>query len=224
MKMPGTNELIDIHVHEPGSTSFCLKNIFAQEITLPFCPSHYCSIGLHPWHINDEAPSLIERMQQVAASHKVLAIGETGLDKTINTTLPMQESVFLKELELAEAVTKPVIIHCVKAYSELMHIRKMRAPVVPWIIHWFNENIQIAGQLIDSGCYLSFGRSLFHPNGRNASVFREVPLECVFFETDDAGITIESVYAKASEIKHMEIDSLKKQIVFNFNTLFNKVD
>ena len=91
-----------------------------------------------------------------------------------------------------------------------------------WMFHWFNENLAIANELIDMDCYLSFGRSLLHPNGKNAEVFRALPLERVFLETDDADITIERVYSKAAELKEISIEDLKKSIKTNFQFVFQK--
>ena len=91
-----------------------------------------------------------------------------------------------------------------------------------WVFHWYNENLAIANELISLDCYLSFGRSLLHPNGKNAEIFRALPLERIFLETDDADVSIENIYAKAAELKDISIENLKKSIIANYQFVFLK--
>lgn len=196
-------------------------NVFAQELKKPLPAGIPCSIGLHPWHLEDnDFEECMELLEQYAGSSQVLALGEAGLDRNIETPLNKQNDVFLEHIKLSEKHEKPLVVHCVKAYSDILGHRKAKAWKMPWLMHWFNENATIAKELTASGCYLSFGRSLLHPNGRNAEVFREVPLACVFFETDDAEVTIEAVYAKACEIKGIALNDLKAVVAANYGKVF----
>ena len=181
----------------------------------------YCSIGLHPWHIQEfNAENCLKKVEEFAAFKQVLAIGETGLDRKIQTPIEIQQSVFMEHIGISEKMSKPLVIHCIKAYSDIMQIRKSKRWKMHWMFHWFNENLAIANEFINMNCYLSFGRSLFHPNGRNADVFRSLPLEYIFLETDDAEVTIENVYKKAAELKNISINELKQKINENFNKVF----
>ncbi|MFN8206132.1 MAG: TatD family hydrolase [Bacteroidales bacterium] len=214
-------DFIDIHTHSPRSAGIYVMNVFAQDLIPDFRPANPCTVGLHPWHLTEtDCINALAALEKAAAHQLVVGIGECGLDKNISTPLNIQEENFLKQLEIAEKFQKPAIIHCVKAYSEMLHIRKRNKWKKPWLFHWFNASREVAADLLDTGCYLSFGRSLLHPNGKNAVVLRNVPTDRIFFETDDAEISIVSVYEKASQVMEIPVDELKKIIRSNYQKLF----
>ena len=214
-------EYIDVHTHSRRKNGIFVQNIFAQELTDHFKPEVFCSIGFHPWHIEQfPAEKMMNALQTHAGNRLVLAIGECGLDKNIQTALWIQEKVFLAQLEIAESVGKPVIIHCVRAYTEIIKLRKSLKWTVPWLFHWFNSSYEVATDLIESGCYLSFGRSLLKPDGKNAGVFAKLPVDRLFLETDDANVSVEELYQKAAQIKEISKDELRRSIRMNFTRLF----
>jgi TatD DNase family protein len=221
MNYPAEKDFIDIHTHSSRNDCFCMQNLFAQDLTAGIPEGGPFSAGLHPWHILDVDYRLVMKsLEKFAADERIIAIGETGLDRNKDIPFELQEKVFLSQVKMAEQAGKPVVIHCVKAYSDLMHIRKNKEWKMKWMFHWFNENLSIANELINLDCYLSFGRSLFHPNGKNAEVFQALPLERIFLETDDAGITIENVYTKAAELKNILLEDLKQIINRNYKIVF----
>ena len=225
MKKASGSEYIDIHTHSARDSGIYVMNVFAQDLEQGISEGVMCSIGLHPWHLEDQdINKCMALLRNYAPDPHVLAIGEAGLDRNIQTSLEKQKEVFVRHIILSEQVKKPLIIHCVKSYSDVLEIRKTDGWKMPWMMHWFNENISIANELIRWGCYLSFGRSLLHPNGRNAEVFRNVPPEYVFFETDDAEIAIGSVYAKAAEVRGIPVDELQRIVAANFEKIFYKAN
>ena len=221
MTPPALSDYIDIHTHSSRENCFYLRNIFAQDLAKGLPDEVPCSIGLHPWHIQEvNVGDCLLSLQDIASRQQVLGIGETGLDRNINVPFETQEKVFLQHIHISETSKKPLVIHCIKSYSDILHIRKSNEWKMIWMFHWFNENLSIATELINLDCYLSFGRSLLHSNGKNAEVFRALPLDHIFLETDDAEVKIENVYAKAAELKSISIDDLKKGINQNFRTVF----
>jgi len=213
---------IDIHTHtfyQAPETTLVL-NAFPNEpekLTLPV----YLSIGLHPWHIqSDTWEKQVETVESAMVPANILAVGESGLDKTIKVPYDLQIRVFEAQLRIAQAHRKPMIIHCVRSYNELLALRKKSDLSLPWIFHWFNADFQIARELIRKNCYLSFGHMLFNDQSRAFRAFREIPPGHVFFETDDAGYSIKEVYEKAAFMRNMEIAELKKQIMDNFERCF----
>lgn len=223
MTRPLPGETIDIHTHSTRSEGFYVMNVFAQDLAHGLPDAANCTIGLHPWHLEQtDTAKCLQNLAGFAGNEKVIAIGETGIDRNISIPLDLQLEIFMAQLGMAEKAGKPVVIHCVKAYSDIIAIRKSRKWNMPWMMHWFNANLQIAEDLIQTGCFLSFGRSLLHPNGKNAEVFRQVPLEAVFLETDDAEITIESIYQRAAILKSIPVEQLIKSIAENFDRVFLK--
>ena len=182
----------------------------------------FYSIGIHPWCIKvekiDEDLKIIENKLQ---TNNCLAIGECGLDKRIEIPLELQISVFEKQLALAEEYKKPVVIHCVAAFQEVIAIKRKMKISVPMIIHGFSKNSQIASQLIKEGFYLSFGKYLLL-NPELKTVFNDIPNDRFFLETDTLEENIQQVYKIASEYKNMTINELQDVVSSNFEKIFNK--
>jgi TatD DNase family protein len=212
---------IDIHTHtyyrDPETT--LVLNVFPDEQDKLNLPVLF-SVGLHPWHVQDNWEEKVTTIKNAALHSQVMAIGETGLDKVVNNPFDLQKLAFTAQLSIAESLRKPMIIHCVRAYSELLAFRKKSDQRIPWIFHWFNADQQIAGELIRKNCYLSFGHMLFHAQSKAFHVFKSMPPDNLFFETDDAGYTIGEVYAKAAEIRNIAVSELKTQIMNNFARCF----
>lgn len=158
----------------------------------------------------------MEKVIRYATQPAVVAIGETGLDKITAgspETFKRQQELFTQHIRLSEETGKPLIIHCVKAWDELLHIRKATHPAVPWIIHGFRGKELLATQLLDAGLYLSFG-SFYNPEALKAAWKRHHLL----IETDDKQTNIREVYQQiASELK-ITVDLLSDEIGTIFKT------
>jgi TatD DNase family protein len=221
--MNALTDYIDIHTHSVREKEFFVQNIFAQNLTESYHFKNPSTIGLHPWHLAETDCDLaIGNLLKFARYPHVVGIGECGLDKNINIPFEEQIKYFLLQLEIAEQVDKPAIIHCVKAYSEILHIRKKKNWKIPWLFHWFNSSIEIANDLISAGCFLSFGKSLLNEKGMNAEVFKKIPLNFIFFETDDAPVSIESIYERAASLKAMKLENVMKQVKENYKKIFTE--
>jgi len=213
-------QFFNLHTHNYTKTSSVLElvNQYPLEFdaTVPFY-----SIGIHPWKIVVDA---IEAELQIIESklplENCLALGECGLDKRIDTPLDLQVQVFEKQLLLAQKHKKPVIIHCVAAFQEVMEIKKRLNISVPMIVHGFSKNSQVANQLVAAGFYLSFGKYLLR-NPELEAVFLSVPNDHFFLETDTVEETIEEVYTLAAKYKNIEVEVLLRLINKNFETVFN---
>jgi TatD DNase family protein len=214
-------EFFNFHTHQftNQSTILELVNQYPQEFdaSIPFY-----SIGIHPWYIKedriDEDLRIIEEKLQ---TKNCLAIGECGLDKRIEISFDQQIIVFEKQLALAEKYKKPVVIHCVAAFQEIIAIKKKMKVSVPMIIHGFSKNSQLATQLIAAGFYLSFGKYLLK-NPDLKTVFQDIPTDRFFLETDTIEESIEQVYDLASEYKNITIKELQEIISSNFINMFEK--
>ncbi|MBN2612497.1 MAG: TatD family hydrolase [Bacteroidales bacterium] len=214
--------LIDIHVHTKYNhqDTLLLLNVFPKDAGHLDSQNIY-SVGLHPWHVKKGSlTDDISRVRKAAENPQVIAIGETGLDRKTDVPYIDQLNAFEQQLEIAETFRRPVIIHCVKAYDDIISIRKKFNPSIPWIIHWFNASTQIADELLKNNCYLSFGTMLFKENSKAFGVFKNMPVNRLFLETDDAGINIADVYDKAAKERAMEIVQLTVIIQKNFTTCF----
>lgn len=180
------------------------------------------SIGIHPWHIVEERiANDLAIIESKLPLQNCLALGECGLDKRIEIPMDLQKTVFEKQLLLAQKYNKPVVIHCVAAFQELVEIKNQLQITVPIVIHGFSKNQQLATQLLNNGFYLSFGKYLLM-NPELESVFNSVPENRFFLETDTSDYSIEEVYAMAAKYKKITVTELQQIISNNFNTVFNK--
>ncbi|HEX8574752.1 MAG TPA: TatD family hydrolase [Flavobacterium sp.] len=212
---------INLHTHQSTNPKDAIEivNQYPKEVddTIP----HY-SVGIHPWYIDTATiDEDLEIMEHQLKLENCLAVGECGLDKRITIPLELQETVFEKQLLLAQKYNKPVIIHCVAAFQEVITIKKKMKMTVPMIIHGFSKHQQVATSLIDNGFYISFGKYLLR-NPDLEPVFKSVPDEKIFLETDTVEEGITAVYALASQYKSMEEKELQQIICSNFETVFNK--
>jgi TatD DNase family protein len=210
----------NVHTHKFTNQPDVLElvNQYPQEFdaAIPFY-----SIGIHPWYIDEERlESDLEIIENKLQEPNCLALGECGLDKRIEIPMGLQELVFEKQLLLAEKHQKPVVIHCVAAFQEVIAIKKKLNSSVPMLIHGFSKNTQVAKQLLDNGFYLSFGKQLLQ-NPELRTVFESITNDRFFLETDTVEEGIQAVYALAAKYKGISVEEIQEQINSNFNTVFN---
>jgi TatD DNase family protein len=216
-----TIKIVNIHTHTPRENTISVCNVFPDDDEIP--ESAYYSIGIHPWFVVAEFfdPLLRQLESRLQSDDRYLAIGECGLDRRSSTDWPLQIHAFEQQVGLAEQMQKPVIVHAVKTYTDLLKIRKEKKCTMPWIIHGFNGNEQTANELTDAGCYLSLGKLIFQGNSKSAKSIQEFRKDRLFLETDDdENLKIEDVYQRASELLNMEEGALRNQIYLNFNGIF----
>jgi TatD DNase family protein len=212
-------KFFNLHTHNftNQETILELVNQYPQEFdaTIPFY-----SIGIHPWYIvEDRLESDLQIIESKLQLQNCLALGECGLDKRIEIPLELQQKVFEKQLLLAQKYNKPVVIHCVAAFQEIIAIKKKLKITVPMIIHGFSKNKQVAKELIDSGFYISFGKYLLR-NPELETVFVTIPNDQFFLETDTVQESVEEVYALAAKYKNIKIEELQNIINNNFKQVF----
>jgi len=177
---------------------------------------------LHPWFI-DEVQTELQFQQVINAAQdaKCKAIGECGLDKLKGPEITVQTALFLRHIELAMQLNKPVIVHCVHAFDKLSSIIKKYRNRVVFIIHGFNQNEQTAMQLLKLGAYLSFGASLLNEKQlKLKAIFREIPNSRIFLENDASEIHIEEIFEVAATLKKCDVSTMKEVIFANYKTVF----
>jgi len=218
------HSFINIHAHIKNvkafqNFNFTLYNLDATEFS-KYEKDVFYSAGIHPWYIKEDW-LLYTTEQIVKLKYKnVLAVGECGLDKNIAINFELQKVVFQCQIALANKFEKPLIIHCVKAYQEVLFELKNMQNNMPVIFHGFNKNTEIAKSIIDAGYYISVGKSIMNSNNKNKDVLKTIPIEKLFLETDDSNFSIENIYESASKIVALPTNKLKQQIITNFKKVF----
>jgi TatD DNase family protein len=214
-------KFFNFHTHSSTNQPDVLElvNQYPQEFdsSIPFY-----SIGIHPWYIvEDRVEFDLEIMEIKLQEKNCLAVGECGLDKRIEIPMELQQAVFEKQLLLAQKYGIPVVIHCVAAFQEVIAITKRLNITIPLIIHGFSKNEQTAKQLLDNGFFISFGKYLLR-NPDLESVFKSIPGNRFFLETDTVEENIDAVYALAAKYKDVNLEEIQKQINSNFQAVFKK--
>lgn len=176
--------------------------------------SFYCSCGVHPWYTANGRQDLIQ-LESIANNPRVLAIGEAGYDSLKGESLPEQKIVFEKQIELSERLGKPMIIHCVKAWGELLSSYKEYQPKQPWVLHGFRGNVEQMNQLLAKGFLFSIGAKF------NEQTVKGIPLDCLFLETDDSPVMIDCIYAQVAEVKGLSIQNLSEIVENNVKRVFS---
>lgn len=215
-------QVIDFHTHqikEPENTQ--ILNILAQDL-LPEEPACLFSTGLHPWHIGEVDPErCFQAINRVAPQKNMLAVGECGLDRSITTGFALQEWCFEQQIKIAENHHKPLIIHCVRAYSDLLKLKKATNSGLPWIIHGYHGNLETTLSLMKHKFYFSVGEQLLNDKSKLA-VLRSIPLDRLFLETDEGKLSIATIYTIASQILEIAEKELVQIIASNFKTIFGE--
>lgn len=178
----------NLHTHyynmEEGREELAIVNCYPNDSLPQGTP---CSVGLHPWYIGEDWHEQLALVNKKVREDAVWAVGECGLDKLCGVDFEIQKEVFGEQLAIARAVGKPVIVHCVKAYNELLAMISGKDKV---IVHGFRGKPQLAKQIMTKGALLSFGHLY------NVETLRFVySTYCPFFlETDDCHLSIRQIY------------------------------
>jgi len=224
MSFPQQNDFIDIHTHGavPAPGIFSVETLMAHEERIPVESAGLAyTSGIHPWNLNDQNHDrLLSYVEKTAPSESVIAIGEAGFDKIKGPAMDLQQRTFEEQVRIAERLRKPVVIHCVRAWEELMAEHKKLKPAMPWLIHGFRGKPELGMQLISKGLYLSFWFGyILKPE--SASLINSLPKDRIFLETDGADVDIRDIYNKVSSDLGITTDELKKIILNNYKTFFN---
>ena len=172
------------------------------------------TVGIHPWKA---LTGKISDMEECAATAD--AIGEIGLDFACDIPREEQEPVFRVQLAIAERLEKPVVLHCVRAFEEVMRVlRDFHLPVV--IFHGFIGSAEQAQRAVKQGYYLSFGERTFR-SPKTIEALRYTPLSHLFVESDESSTPIEDIYARIAELRGISVTELTVATKENFLKIFN---
>jgi len=175
-------------------------NISAQHSNI------YHGVGLHPWWIEKELPvenianyvsDIREQLQQKISLSKCRAIGECGLDASIETPMELQQKILDVHLELAQKTSLPLIIHCHKAHNELCEQLQVHKFSVGGVIHAFSGSYELALRYWKMGFRLGIGGTITYERAnKTRKTVQQLPIESILLETDAPDMPI---YGKQGE-------------------------
>ena len=175
------SSISDIHTHRlPAEAGTAIVNLPMEALEsgqFEFKEGQFYSAGIHPLYEGEWEQAWIN-LQNLAEHPQIVAVGECGLDKRAHSPLGRQMQFLDWQMALADQLQKPLIIHCVKAWDELLMIHRQAATPNVHIIHGFRGKPELAAQLLSAGLYLSFGKRY------NGASFELCPPDRRFRETD----------------------------------------
>lgn len=213
-------QFYNIHTHRRSMIGVTgIRNAF----TVPMTQSKYFfSSGIHPWYIESNHCYLnsLEQLKLNVKLKNCLAVGEFGLDKLKGPSMLTQINCFKNQLEIAHAFKKPVILHTVRAYQETYGL--IKDCTVPVIMHDFKANIHLFKQFLELPfVYFSFGLRMAKQPDTVKEIYNYLPIDRLFFETDNKNISIEKLYNVFAELFGAEVNSLLVQTETNFKKVFS---
>jgi TatD DNase family protein len=207
---------VNIHTHfEQSDGIFILNGKNQNDLNALY------SFGIHP---NETLIHYfnVENFEHEISQSNCVAIGECGLDKNISVPLETQIAIFKLQIAVSEKLELPIIIHCVKAWNEILVIKKELKPNQPWIYHGFRKS-NLVESVLDSGCFVSIGTAIIYDQKLQQAI-QNIPLGKLFIETDDdTSHSIQEVYESVARLKNVSINELQEQILKNFALVFRKV-
>ena len=158
-------------------------------------PEVYCAIGIHPSDVmNLDIDETIEELKKMfLTSNKIKAIGEIGLDKywvKEENVINKQKEFFIRQIELANELKLPIIIHDRDAHEETINILKEHKPIYGGVMHCFSGSVEYLKEILKLGLYIGLDGPVTYKNAITPKeVAKYVPLDKLLVETDSPYLT-----------------------------------
>lgn len=202
-------------------------------------PSLFASVGIHPNQAAEAAPGAWDEVLALVNHPRVVAVGETGLDRHWDfTPFPLQEEYFARHLELARRSGKPVVIHCREADADvlrMLHEDFERHGPLRGVMHSFVGDAAMAERCLAMGLHLSFAGMVTYKNaGPLREVAARVPLAHLLVETDSPYLAPIPMRGRRNEpafvvhtaaclagLRGISLETFGEQTTANARALFN---
>ena len=195
----------------------------------------YATVGMHPHDAKDFTPDALHTLRALAAHPKVIALGEMGLDYHRNRSpRPLQKAAFEKQLDMAEELDMPIIIHNRDAYMDILPILEARRGKIRGVLHCFTGDVEVMHRSLAIQFHIGIGGIVTYPNAKDVqAVAREVPAERLLIETDCPWLApqfrrgkrnepayVRAVAEKIAELRGTSIETIGEVTTRNFQQLF----
>lgn len=195
----------------------------------------YSTVGISPNDLNDFSKENLEIIEELAREPKVVAIGEIGLDYYWNKeNKDIQQQAFISQIDIANRVKLPIVIHNRDAYIDTIQILKEHPVEKRGIFHCCQLNQELVKEALKLDFYISFSGNITFKNAKSEGVVSLVPIDRLLIETDSPYLTpepfrgkrndsskVKLVAQKIAEIKGLSIEQIAKSSYENANRIFN---
>ncbi len=195
----------------------------------------YATVGMHPHDAKKLTPDVLKTFRELLNHPKVIALGEIGLDYYRNLSPPnVQKDAFEKQLNLAEEMNIPIVIHNRDAYKDIFPILESRQGQIQGVLHCFTGDIELMERSVEIGFHIGIGGIVTYPNAKEMqAVASKVPSDRLLIETDCPWLTpqfrrgkrnepsyVRAVAEKIAELRNTSIETIGEITTNNFKTLF----
>lgn len=241
-----------LRAREQGLCGFVVPGVDPEQWfgAQALCQVHndvFFAVGLHPWwaeralalfsDVYTWAESEQARVEMFADSDKCVAIGECGLDKNIELSLPQQIEILETHIAWSQAFHLPLILHCVKAHAELLAVLKRHPLNAGAVLHGFSGSELIAKEYWRIGVAIGVGGTISYERAnKTRQAIAAMPLEALVLETDAPSMPLAGkqgernspeyvpLIAQAlAELRRQSVDEIQTQLFNNTQRLFPKL-
>ena len=193
----------------------------------------YATCGISPNDIEEN--NNLEKIKELAKNEKVVAIGEIGLDYYWNKeNKELQKELFIKQIDIANEVNKPIVIHTREATVDTIEILKSHPVKQKGIFHCCPLNQELIKEGLKLGFYISFSGNITFKNAKSQEVVELVPIDKILIETDSPYLApepfrgkrndsrnVKLVAEKIAQIKGIPIEEVARVTYENANKIYN---
>ena len=233
-------EQIIKEVYEAGITrTVCVGyNVEKSKFALEIANSHdsiFATCGISPNDIEDFSLENLREIEKICKNKKIVSIGEIGLDYYWNKeNKEKQKELFIKQIEIANRLNKPIVIHTRDAYIDTIEILKKHQVNKKGIFHCCPLNQELIKEGLKLGFYISFSGNITFKNAKSEAILELVPMDKMLIETDSPYLTpepfrgkrnnpsmVKLVAQRVSEVKKVPIETVTEITYKNANEIFN---
>ena len=195
----------------------------------------YATCGISPNDISQTVEKDLQEIKEIATNHRVVAIGEIGLDYYWNKdNKELQRKIFIKQIEIANSLNLPIVIHTRDAVMDTLEILKKNECIKKGVFHCCPLNIELVKEALKLGYYISFSGNVTFKNANSEEVVKYVPLDKLLIETDcpylspepnrgkrNTSANLKYIAQKIAEIRKITVEEVAEQTYKNARRLFN---
>ncbi|WP_028974137.1 TatD family hydrolase [Spirochaeta cellobiosiphila] len=206
------------------------KGIYNRSLKETKCKPYY---GIHPWWAEEWNNETKQLLIQYLSRQNNAGVGEIGLDKNKGPSFDLQKKAFRQQLDIAIEHSRPVSLHCVKAWGAMTEILEEHSMTIPIAFHAYSGSPELIERLIRMGAYISFAPfNLRENNKKGRKALQNVPLNRLLLDSDfpykenQSFLEYPQVMGKlliqVSQLLGLHIQELEKQLSENLNQFLNK--
>lgn len=196
----------------------------------------YSSIGIHPHDVKKDDYKKIYDLYNKNTNSKILAIGEIGLDYAfVKDNKKEQIELFINQIEVANSLKLPIIIHSREAYLDTYNVIKENRAEYGTLFHCFHPSDDLVRLVLENGYMVAFGGNITYKRGKKfAEYMNSIPLKQIVIETDspylppepyrgtvNTSLNLPIICNKLAEYKNLDVEYVSQVVFENSKKFFN---